>query len=232
MPVKVSLTLFLGIPLGITLAESIDSSLDRAARHLDRGDRESAMQILATLPADAGGEADVWFRTAVFLHQRGLEQDARKYAERAVSARANRADYVFLLGTILVGLKEFSAAASLLEPLSRIEKAPAALDALIGRAYTGTRAYDKAIASFERAIVKQPRDLTFRIELTHVLLRSGSLAAATQQLQLAREIFRFGTGASRAGDCSRGLGGGGTVHRIGREVPVVTSQFAASRKPE
>jgi len=148
------------------------------------------MKTLETIPERVLADPQCGFRVGLLLHQRGLSDVARTYVQRAVSAHPNRADYVYLLGSVLVEMEEFASAALLLGPLAAFEKAPASVDALIGRAHLGLGNYSKAAVSFERAIAKQPSDPSFQVQLAHVAFRSGRQDEGIRQLRSARERIR------------------------------------------
>jgi len=118
----------------------------------DQGDVERAISLLRSALEQQPQHFEATFNLGVFLHQAGLNQEARARLERALLVKPGNIDSRFALAQVLIELDAMHAAESLLQRV--IEVAPENIDAhlslatiaqALGSPETASRRYERAL---------------------------------------------------------------------------------------
>jgi len=137
-----------------------------------------------------GARADVHYSRAFALYRAGAHEDAREEMERALSLRADRADWHLLAGWIELRLDRPE------EALERFDAAIAA-DSKLGAARAGRgdalvaldRA-EEAAAAFELARDRDPTNAVYILKLAHARAIEGQIDKAEALLDQAMRLDR------------------------------------------
>jgi len=164
-------------------AQRPNSSLEKAQAALNEGNVDAAVAEALRTTSDS---ADDRFRVALWLHQRGVHRAALELVLPLRKELPNRADVVFLEGSILFAMNRFNEAAQALQPLAAIPNAPARLLALLGMALSAAGKHEQAVGYLESATRAQPENPEIAVQLASATLRAGRAPKAAAWLTQVR----------------------------------------------
>ena len=165
-----------------------EHAMQRGLDDLAKRDYERALDRFETAARAPGAEADSLFFQGASLNRLGRYDVAFERLTRAEKRGVAHPDLGFETGWSLIGLHRWDDAATRLEQYERDHPGRAKTSELLGRAYLGTRAYDRAEVKFREAM---QRDTTLRpASLFYLALIEGARsnpAAARVHLETLRK---------------------------------------------